>query len=43
LFILTGGGCGIWALVDLVNIITGNFDWLSFSYLDWKEIYYLLS
>jgi hypothetical protein len=26
LFILTGGGCGIWALVDLVNIITGNFD-----------------
>lgn len=26
LFILTAGGCGIWAIVDLVNIITGNFD-----------------
>lgn len=25
LFILTGGGCGIWALVDLINIIKGNF------------------
>lgn len=26
LFILTAGGCGVWAIVDLVNIITGNFD-----------------
>jgi flagellar basal body-associated protein FliL len=26
LFILTGGGCGIWAIVDLINILTGNFD-----------------
>ena len=25
LFILTGGGCGIWALVDLVNILTKKF------------------
>ncbi len=25
LFILTGGGCGIWAIVDLVNILTGKF------------------
>ena len=25
LFILTGGGCGIWALVDLINILTGKF------------------
>jgi len=25
LFILTGGGCGIWAIVDLVNILTGRF------------------
>jgi hypothetical protein len=25
LFILTFGGCGIWALVDLINIIVGNF------------------
>lgn len=25
LFILTGGGCGIWALVDLVHILTGKF------------------
>jgi len=25
LFILTLGGCGIWALVDLINILTGNF------------------
>jgi hypothetical protein len=25
LFILTGGGCGIWAIVDLVNILTDNF------------------
>lgn len=25
LYILTGGGCGIWAIVDLVNILTGKF------------------
>ena len=25
LFILTAGGCGIWMLVDLVNILTGKF------------------
>lgn len=25
LFILTAGGCGIWAIVDLINILTGNF------------------
>lgn len=25
LFILTAGGCGIWAIVDLVNIIKGDF------------------
>jgi hypothetical protein len=25
LFILTLGGCGIWALIDLVNIITDKF------------------
>lgn len=25
LFILTLGGLGIWALVDLINILTGNF------------------
>jgi hypothetical protein len=25
LFILTGGGCGIWAIVDLINILTGKF------------------
>jgi len=25
LFILTLGGCGIWAIVDLVNILTDNF------------------
>lgn len=25
LFILTAGGCGVWAIVDLVNIITGKF------------------
>ena len=25
LFIVTGGGCGIWAIVDLVNIIKGTF------------------
>ena len=26
LFILTGGGCGIWAIVDLINILTGKFN-----------------
>lgn len=25
LFILTAGGCGVWAIVDLINILTGNF------------------
>ncbi len=25
LFILTGGGCGIWAIIDLINILTDNF------------------
>ena len=25
LFIITAGGLGIWALVDLINILTGNF------------------
>lgn len=25
LFILTGGGCGVWAIVDLINILTDNF------------------
>lgn len=25
LFILTAGGCGVWAIVDLVNILTDNF------------------
>lgn len=25
LFILTAGGCGIWAIVDLINILTGKF------------------
>lgn len=25
LFILTGGGCGIWAIIDLIHIITGKF------------------
>jgi hypothetical protein len=25
LYILTLGGCGIWAIVDLINIITDNF------------------
>ena len=23
--LLTGGGCGIWALIDLINIAIGNF------------------
>lgn len=26
LFILTGGGCGIWAIVDLINILTDKFN-----------------
>lgn len=25
LFILTAGGCGVWAIVDLVNILTDKF------------------
>ncbi len=25
IFILTAGGCGIWWLVDLINILTDNF------------------
>jgi TM2 domain-containing membrane protein YozV len=25
LFILTAGGCGVWAIVDLINIIKGDF------------------
>lgn len=25
LFILTAGGCGIWALIDLINILTDKF------------------
>ncbi|MDZ4668880.1 MAG: TM2 domain-containing protein [bacterium] len=25
LFILTLGGCGVWAIVDLINILTGEF------------------
>lgn len=25
LYILTAGGCGIWAIVDLINILTGKF------------------
>jgi hypothetical protein len=25
LFILTLGGCGIWSLIDLINILTGKF------------------
>jgi len=23
--LLTGGGCGVWALVDLIMILVGNF------------------
>lgn len=23
--LLTGGGCGIWAIIDLVSIVTGKF------------------
>ncbi|MDZ7847578.1 MAG: NINE protein [Owenweeksia sp.] len=25
LFILTGGGCGVWAIVDLINILKQDF------------------
>jgi len=25
LYILTGGGCGIWAIIDLINILTDEF------------------
>ncbi len=25
LYILTAGGCGIWAIIDLINILTDNF------------------
>lgn len=25
LFILTGAGCGVWAIVDLIHILTGKF------------------
>lgn len=25
LFILTGGGCGIWAIIDLIKILKGEF------------------
>jgi hypothetical protein len=25
LFILTAGGCGVWAIIDLVHILTGRF------------------
>jgi len=25
LFILTAGGCGVWAIIDLINIITKKF------------------
>lgn len=25
LFIITLGGCGIWAIIDLINILTDNF------------------
>lgn len=25
LFILTAGGCGVWALIDLINILKGDF------------------
>jgi len=24
LMLLTGGGCGIWTIIDLINIITGK-------------------
>jgi thiol:disulfide interchange protein len=26
LFILTAGGCGVWAIIDLINIIRGEFN-----------------
>jgi hypothetical protein len=25
LFILTAGGCGVWAIIDLINILRGNW------------------
>ncbi|EMY75982.1 TM2 domain protein [Leptospira weilii serovar Ranarum str. ICFT] len=25
LMLFTGGGCGVWALIDLIMILTGNF------------------
>lgn len=25
LFIITAGGCGVWAIIDLINILTDNF------------------
>lgn len=25
MMLLTGGGCGIWSLIDMIKIITGNF------------------
>ncbi len=25
LMLLTGGGCGIWALIDIISIVSGRF------------------
>lgn len=25
LMLLTGGGCGIWALLDIISVVTGKF------------------